>query len=194
MREVCSMAGGENRRIMEMQFEAMKDEHGVKKDDDAPKKPKPSNHRSENSRKIAALYEDAAEYEEELEAFEKELEIINENQLSDTLDALVKSTPEYDGDYAVELRAVLEAGWTQKVDVDKTHPKEELELIKKSAFNDVIEKLNEEDVRDTLVKRWEMLVAIKKEHVADERAEMKLRGMKPDHIRKVYRNYHGLDD
>jgi len=26
----------------------------------------------------------------------------------------------------------------------------------------------------------------------EERAEMKLRGMKPDHIRKVYRKYHGL--
>ena len=187
------MAGGENRRIMEMQFEAMQEEHGVKKDDN-PKNPKPSNHRSENSRKIAALYEDAAEYEEELEAFEKELEIINNNTLSKILDVLVKNTPEYDGDYAIELKAVLEAGWTQKIDVEKTHPKEELTLIKELSFNEIIEKLNEEDVRETLVKRWEMLVAIKTEHVAEERAEMKLRGMKPDHIRKVYRNYHGLDD
>ena len=38
-----------------------------------------------------------------------------------------------------------------------------------------------------------MLVNIKTEHVAEERAEMKLRGMKPDHIRKVYRKYHGLE-
>jgi hypothetical protein len=188
------MAGGENRRIMEMQFEAMQEEHGVAKDADAPKKPRPSNHRSENSRKIAALYEDAAEYEEELECFEKELEIINANTLSDVLDALVKNTPEYDGDYAVELKAVLEAGWTQRVDVDSTHPKEELSLIKETIFCDAVTKLSEDDVRETLVKRWEMLVAIKTEHVAEERAEMKLRGMKPDHIRKVYRNYHGLED
>lgn len=188
------MAGGENRRIMEMQFEAMQEEHGVKKSDSDPEKPKPNNDRSPNSKKIAALYEDAAEYEEELECFEQELEIINGNDVKDIANALMKNSPEYEGDYAQELKVILEAGWTQRVDVDNTHPKEELELIKKSVFSDVLEKLNEEDVRDTLVKRWEMLVAIKKEHVADERAEMKLRGMKPDHIRKVYRKYHGLED
>ncbi len=48
-------------------------------------------------------------------------------------------------------------------------------------------------VKDVLLKRWKMLVDIKTEHVAEERAEMKLRGMKPDHIRKVYRKYHGLE-
>ena len=188
------MAGSEQKRLMELQMEALKEEHGVAKNDDATNKLRHNNDRSENSRKIAALYEDTAEYEEELACFEKELEIINENRLSDVLDALVKNTPEYDGDYAVELKAILEAGWTQRVNVDCTHPKEELALIKKTAFCDVLANLSEDDVRETLVKRWEMLVAIKSEHVAEERAEMKLRGMKPDHIRKVYRKYHGLEE
>jgi len=188
------MAGGENRRIMEMQFEAMQEEHGVKKTEAEPEKPKHNNDRSENSRKIAALYEDAAEYEEELECFKNELEIINANALKDITDALVKNSPEYDGDYVKEIKAVLEAGWTQLVEVENTHPKEELELIKGTTFSDAVVTLNEEDVRNTLVKRWEMLVAIKTEHVAEERAEMKLRGMKPDHIRKVYRKYHGLPE
>lgn len=186
--------GGENRRIMEMQFEAMQEEHADKKDESIPKKDKPNNDRSPNSKKIAALYEDAAEYEEELECFKKELEIINDNALGEIAPALIKNSPEYDGDYIVELKAVLEAGWTHLVEVENTHPQEELELIKKTEFSDAIEKLNEEDVRNILVKRWEMLVAIKTEHVADERAEMKLRGMKPDHIRKVYRKYHGLPE
>ena len=188
------MAGKENRRIMEMQFEAMQEEHGVRKDPTEPPKPKHNNDRSPNSKKIAALYEDAAEYEEELEAFKSELEIINANSLTEVLSELEKNAPEYDGDYKKELKLVLEAAWTQMVEVDNTHPQSELELIKENSFTDAIAKLNEDDVRNILLKRWEMLVAIKTEHVADERAEMKLRGMKPDHIRKVYRKYHGLGD
>lgn len=197
------MAGGENRRIMEMQMDALKEEHGVSDGDTTPKN-KHNNDRSENSRKIAKLYEDAAEYEEELEFFEKELEIINANELSTMIEALTTNPPNPEGNYEQELQMVLISHWTHFVEVAKTHPKEQLVLIEKTKICDLVATMKKEfsdyegdfetEIKEILIKRWEMLVEIKKEHVADERAEMKLRGMKPDHIRKVYRKYHGLPE
>lgn len=194
------MAGKENRRIMEMQMDALKDEHGVEIDGSANRIPK--NARSANNAKLAKLYEDAGEYEAELEGFEEELEIINDNILGDIAALLIQKFPKEERNYGEELKAVLEAGWKNLVEVEETHPKEQLELIKETDFGDVVDKFNavypeyngdfETDVRDILVKRWEFLIDIKKEHISDERAEMKLQGMKPDHIRKVYYNYHGL--
>lgn len=193
------MAGGENRRIMEMQKDALKEEHGV----DGNSGPRiPANARSANNAKLAALYEDAGEYEAELACFEKEFEILNDNALGDLAMKLNENTPEYEGDYAEELFAVVMNGWTQLVEAQKTGAQEQLELLKKTAFPDMLEKLNaafpeyagdfEAEIREILVKRWEFLIDIKKEHIADERADMKLQGMKPDHIRKVYYNYHGV--
>ncbi|CAA6827043.1 MAG: Unknown protein [uncultured Sulfurovum sp.] len=183
------MADEAQTRLLELQMADLKASYGIA--EDAPRSTT-NNDRSENSRKIAALYEDAAEYEEELETFEKELEIVQNNEVKDIVNSLVETFPDYEGDYAKELKAVLEAYWTQFVEVDKTHPEEELEQIKSlepSEYNDQLST----KVKSALIKRWEMLVSIKKEHVAEERAEMKLRGMKPDHIRKVYRKYHGLE-
>ena len=196
------MAGKENRRIMEMQMDALKEEHGV--EIDSSKNRIPKNARSANNAKLAALYEDAGEYEAELICFEAEFEILNDNALGDLVMKLNENTPEYEGDYTEELSAVVVNGWTQLVEVQKTHPKEQLELLNQIAFSDMLEKLNaafseyagdfETEIREILVKRWEFLIDIKKEHIADERAEMKLQGMKPDHIRKVYRNFHGILD
>lgn len=197
-----TMAGKENRRIMEMQMDALKDEHGV--EIDSSKNRIPKNARSANNAKLAKLYEDAGEYEAELACFEEELDIINDNKLGDVATLLTQKFPNEERNYAQEVKDVLEAGWKNLVEVEKTHPKEQFELIKETDFCDVAEKLNatypeysgdfETDIRDILVKRWEFLVDIKKEHIADERAEMKLQGMKPDHIRKVYRNFHGIVD
>ena len=61
------MAGEENRRIMEMQMDALKEEHGV--DIDSSKSGIPKNARSANNAKLAALYEDAGEYEAELNKY-----------------------------------------------------------------------------------------------------------------------------
>lgn len=197
------MADEEQTRLLELQMEELRASYGIKIDKTAPKNPKSDNSRSANSEKIAKLYEDAAEYEEELKCFEDELVVINANELKDIPSALTKAFPDYDGNYSNELKVVLEAGWTYLVEVEKTHPQEALEIIKETEFTDALEKLNtrfsdptndfETDIRNILVKRWEMLVSIKKEHVKEELAEMKLRGMKPDHIRKVYRKFHGLD-
>jgi len=193
------MAGGENRRIMEMQKDALKEEHGV----DVSSGPRiPANARSANNAKIAALYEDAAEYEAELQVFEVEFEILNENTLGDLVVKLNENTPEYEGDYAEELATIVVNAWNQLVEDQKTDAGEQLELLKQTAFSDMVEKLNtafpeyagdfEAEIREILVKRWEFLIDIKKEHIADERADMKLQGMKPDHIRKVYYNYNGV--
>lgn len=194
------MAGDENRRIMEMQKDALKEEHGMGGEDSGPRIP--ANARSANNAKIAALYNDAGEYEAELQAFEAEFDILNNNTLGDLVMKLDENTPEYEGNYAEELATTVVNAWTQLVEVEKTHPVEQLELLKQTAFSDMIDKLNasfsdyvgdfEAEIREVLVKRWEFLIDIKKEHIADERADMKLRGMKPDHIRKVYYNYQGI--
>lgn len=198
------MANEEQKRLLELQKEELKAVHGIDQGDATSKKRIPKNARSENNAKIAKLYEDAAEYEEELECFEKEFEVINDNALKDIPKAMNKEFPKEDGSYEKELKSILEAGWKNLVEVEETHPKEQLELIRETDFCDVAAKLNaaypeyngdfETDIKNVLIKRWEFLIDIKKEHIKDERAEMKLQGMKPDHIRKVYRNYHGLLD
>jgi len=183
------MADEAQTRLLELQMADLKASYGIA--EDAPRSTT-NNDRSANSAKIAKLYEDAAEYEEELETFKAELEIVNSNELKDISIALNEKFPDYEGDYLKELKAVLEAHWTQFVEVDKTHPVEQLTLIKETEFSDYDAEFTTE-VKNVLIKRWNMLVDIKTEHIKEERAEMKLRGMKPDHIRKVYRKYHGLE-
>lgn len=190
------------KRLLELQMEELKESYGIKREDSDVERP--SNARSEANAKIAKLYEDAAEYEEELECFEEELEIINTNELRDVTAVLIQKSPNGEGNYAQELKDVLEAGWTHLVEVKKTHPKEQLELIKETEFCDVVERLNavypeyngdfETEVRDILVKRWETLISIKKEHIQEEREDIEeYRGLKPDYAKGVYKKYHGIE-
>lgn len=185
------MAGKENRRIMEMQMDALKEEHGV--EIDSSKNRIPKNARSANNAKLAALYEDAGEYEAELKGFEAEFEILNDNALKDLVVKLNANAPEYEGDYAKEISDVVVNGFTQLVEVENTHTQEQLDRVKNTGFSEYIGDF-EVEIKEILVKRWAFLIDIKKEHIKDERAEMKLQGMKPDHIRKVYRNFHGIVD
>ena len=190
------------KRLLELQMEELKASFGIKKEDSDVERP--SNARSEANAKIAKLYEDAAEYEEELEGFEEELEVINTNELKDIAAALNQKFPNYEGNYAQELKAVLEAGWTHFVEVAQTHSKEQLELIKETEFGDLVERFNavypeyngdfETEVRDLLVKRWDTLIAIKKEHIQEEREDIEeYRGLKPDYAKGVYKKYHGIE-
>jgi hypothetical protein len=177
----------EARRLMEIQKDALKEEHGV----DTSSAPRiPANARSANNEKIAKLYDDAAEYEAELKGFEVEFEILNDNALADLVAKLNENNPEYEGNYAKEVGEVAVNGFAQLVEA-KTHTGEQLELVKQMDFTAFSGEF-ESELKEILVKRWEFLIEIKKEHVADERADMKLRGMKPDHIRKVHYNYHGV--
>lgn len=197
------MAENKQKLLLELQMEELKATYGIKPEDSIPQADRPNMNRTPEKAKIAKLYEDAAEYEEDLRCFEAELQIIDTTKIKDITHALNKEFPNYEGNYVQESKAVLEAGWTNLVEVEKTHPQEQLECIKNSELSSVLEKLNtqypnysgnfEDDIKNILIKRWEMLIAIKKEHIKEELAEMKLRGMKPDHIRKVYNKFHGLE-
>ena len=195
------MAEKKEKLYLELQMEELKATHAAEAGEDNPVPKKNSRDNSKNAG-IAKMYEDAAEYEEDLKGFEEELEIVNANELKDIAAALIQKFPNEERDYPQELRTILEMGWTHFVDVEKTHPKEQLELIKETEFGDVVEKLNaaypdyngdfEADVRDFLVKRWENLIAIKKEHIKQELAEIKTTGLKPKYVKRVYEQFHGI--
>lgn len=195
------MADKDTKRYMELQMEEMKNFHtqnAEKKDSDS----KESKSDREKEAEIARLYEDLAEYEEDLECFEKELEIVKANALKDISKVLTESLQEEERDYEQELKTVLESGWTHMVEVLQTHPKEQLEIIKNNEFSDVEKKLSaaypdysgnfETDIRNLLVQRWETLIAIKKEHIKEEIAEIKTSGLKPHYAKRVYKRYHGI--
>ncbi len=188
------------KRYLELQMEELKAAHA----DTAEENTAPKNNDKVNSKnaEIAKMYEDAAEYEANLKGFEEELEIVNTNALKDIAAALVQKFPNEERDYGQELKVIVETGWTHLVDVEKTHPKEQLELIKETEFGDVVEKLNaaypeyngdfEADVRNFLVKRWENLIAITQEHIKQELAEIKTTGLKPKYVKRVYEQFHGI--
>ena len=195
------MADKKTTRYMELQMAELKAAHAEEAGEENPVPKKNSRDNSKNA-EIAKMYEDAAEYEEDLKGFEEELEIVNANELKDIAASLIKKFPNEERDYAQELRTILETGWTYFVDVEKTHPKEQLELIKETEFGDIVEKLSvaypdyngdfEAAVRDLLVKRWENLIAIKKEHIKQELAEIKTTGLKPKYVKRVYEQFHGI--
>lgn len=196
------MADKETKRYMEMQMEEMKSFHAdnTEKQEATSKK---KNDDREKEAEIARLYEDLAEYEEDLECFENELEVVKSNQLKAISKALTENFPDEDRNYEQELKVVLEAAWTDMVEVQKTHPDEQLAIIKENDFCDIEEKLNtaypeyegsfETDIRNILIKRWELLIAIKKEHIKEEIAEIKTSGLKPNYAKRVYKRYHGID-
>lgn len=196
------MADKETKRYMEMQMEEMKSFHAdnTEKQEATSKK---KNDDREKEAEIARLYEDLAEYEEDLECFENELEVVKSNELKAISKALTENFPDEDRNYEQELKVVLEAAWTDMVEVQKTHPEEQLAIIKENDFCDIEEKLNtaypeyegsfETDIRNILIKRWELLIAIKKEHIKEEIAEIKTSGLKPNYAKRVYKRYHGID-
>jgi len=195
------MAEQKTKRYLELQMEELKAEHAVDEAESTPKKPK--DNRGKNG-DIAKLYDDAAEYEEDLKGFEEELEIVNANGLKDIAAALIHKFPNEDEDrnYTQELNTILDIGWRHFIEVEKTHPTEQLAIIKETEFGDVVEKLSaaypnydgdfETDVRALLVKRWENLIAIKKEHISQELAEIKTSGLKPKYVKRVYEQFHGI--
>lgn len=196
------MAEQKTKRYLELQMEELKAAHAEAEGEENNAAPKKNTKDNSKNAEIAKMYEDAAEYEEGLKAFEEELAIVNANTLKDIAAALIQKFPNEERDYAQELSNVLVMGWTHLVEVEKTHPKEQLELIKETEFGDVVEKLNAEypdytgdfeaDVRNFLVKRWENLIAITKEHLKEELAEIKTTGLKPKYVKRVYEQFHGI--
>ena len=196
------MAEQKTKRYLELQMEELKAAHAEAEGEENNTVPKKNTKDNSKNAEIAKMYEDAAEYEEGLKAFEEELEIVNANALKDIAAALIQKFPNEERDYVQELKTILEMGWTHLVEVEKTHPKEQLELIKETEFGDVVEKLNavypdytgdfEADVRNFLVKRWENLIAITKDHIKEELAEIKTTGLKPKYVKRVYEQFHGI--
>ena len=191
--------------LKELQMQELRESYGIEPEEEinTPEYIKARNAQKEKNAKIAALYDDIAEYEKNLKGFQAELELIKENALKDIATALREKFPNEERDYAKELGAVLEAGWTQLVEVAQSHPKEQLELICQTEFGDVAGKLNaqypeyggdfESEIRGILVKRWEILIETIKEHIKDEKYDMKIRGLKPDYVEGVYKKYHGIE-
>jgi hypothetical protein len=112
-----------------------------KKNDAAAKK---SAEQHQKNIELAKLYEDAYEYEEELASFEAELEVVNANKIEELASALTKELPDEQRDYEKELQGILVATWTYKVETKKTHPQEQLDLIKECTLFNVVEKLRSE--------------------------------------------------
>jgi len=195
------MAKEETKLYLEMQMDELKSSLEDKEEKTSPKKTK---EKDPQHAEMAKLYEDAAEYEEDLRIFEEELEIVNSNPLNKIASALIKTFPEEDKerDYKKELNNIIDIGWTHAVEVQKTHPIEQLSLVKETEFSDVVDKLSatypeyegnfEDEVRSLLVKRWENLIAIKEEHVKQEHAEIKTAGLKPKFVKRAYQQYHGI--
>jgi len=198
------MAAKETKRYLELQMEELKEVYGVTEEEKqaSEEKLKKLEKQREKNAEIAKMYEDAAEYEEDLKGFEEELAIVKITPLKDIAVELRVKFPEEERDYADELNVILETGWKHFVEVENSHPQEQLELIKSTDFADVLEKLCEmypayegdfeSDIRELLIKRWENLVAIKKEHVSQELAEIKTTGLKPKYVKRVYEQYHGI--
>ena len=205
------MADDSKKLYLELQMDELKAALGIEEDDSARASNKAKieelkqiaakNNREKNA-DVAKLYEDAAEYEKELESFEKELEIINANELKNIAETLTLKLPDEVRNYAEELKAILVAGWTQLVEVEQTHPIEQLELIKETEFCDVVEKFTstypgynddfERNVKGILLKRWETLIAIKKGHIEEEMEEIYIAGLKPSFVKRIYKEFHGI--
>jgi hypothetical protein len=200
------MAEEKGKRFLELQMDELLEMHGeVREVDEAAEEAKrKALAYQEADAEVAGLYADVYEYQEDLKCFEAELEILKEKELSEILPAFLNleiQSSDEDRNHEEELQAVLVAGWTNRVENEKTHPAEQLELIKATPFVEVVEKMKtafpdyeniETDIKNVLVKRWDFLVQIKKDHIKEEIGDLKVRGLKPHYAERVYKRYHGL--
>lgn len=193
------MANEDTQRYMEMQMDELKSTMQSVKEST----PKVSKKNEGKNAEIAALYEDAAECEKDIEGFQAELDIVNSSELKNIVASLTKELPNDERDYEKELKDILEASWKHFVEVENTHPKEEFEFIRETKLPDIIEKFSssfpeyngnfEMEVKALLVKRLEALIAIKKEHLKEEITDIKISGLKPTYAKRIYKQYHGID-
>jgi hypothetical protein len=186
----------DSKSLMQHQMEAIKDIYGndieiIENEEEIDKSGQ------EQDREIAELYEDLYQYKMDLACFEKELELVKENDLFSLLDALEKE--KFDTrDYKQDLLGVLEHNWKQKCEQGIIN-NDQLSVFENKNFNEVLQKLidlNSQDILDPLksdfIKRWELLIEIKKEHIKDETAEIKVTGLKPYYAERVYKRFHGI--
>ncbi|PHR56553.1 MAG: hypothetical protein COA44_08065 [Arcobacter sp.] len=157
---------------------------------------------SDKDIELAKMYENIAECEIELLAFEKELTIIKANELKDLAEALNQELPDKDRQYAQELQGILISTWEHKVEVKKTHPLEQLDLIKETPLCEVVEKLCArfpdyegdfaKDVKATFIDRLEALMSIKKDHIDEDIEDIYIAGIKPSYVKRIYKQVNGI--
>jgi len=197
-----NMAEQKRKRYLELQMEELKEAHAdnIAQNSTTEKKVNP-NHNAKNAA-IAEMYNDAAEYEADLKGFEDELFLVNKHPFKDIATEMHKAFPKEERDFLSELNTIVELGWQDFVEVQKTHPLEQFELIKATDFTQLIEVFNakfpeyagdfEADARVLLAQRWERLINIKKEHIKQEVYEINTSGLKAKYVKRVYQKYHGL--
>jgi len=207
------MADNSKKLYMEMQMDELKSTLAAQEDEDdldpleemikeqAASKKK-VNKNTEKERELAKMYEDAYIYEQELDTFEKELEVVKANNLKDIATALREAFPELIKDYENEFKASLVTAWKHNIEVKKSRPKEQLELIEKTKFIEIVETFNstypdyegnfENEVKLVLVKRWEMFIDIKKSEIEEEHEEIYIAGIKPSYVKRIYKQVHGI--
>lgn len=196
------MATEETKRYMELQMEELKKACAVTEEKNPTPKKKNNNNNSKNA-EIAKLYEDAAEYEEDLKGFEAELEIITTNSFTDIPKLLIENFSNDERDYAQEIKNLLEFTWKNYIQEQKTDAKEQLQIIQSTKLSDLINILTqtypeyegdfETEIKELLITRWKTLIAIKKEHIKEEIAEIKIMGLKPNYVQRIYKQYHGIE-
>lgn len=196
------MATEETKRYMELQMEELKKVCAVTEEENPTPKKKNNNNNSKNA-EIAKLYEDAAEYEEDLKGFEAELEIITTNSFTDIPKLLIENFSNDERDYAQEIKNLLEFTWKNYIQEQKTDAKEQLQIIQSTKLSDLINILAqtypeyegdfETEIKELLITRWKTLIAIKKEHIKEEIAEIKIMGLKPNYVQRIYKQYHGIE-
>ncbi|MDF1880136.1 hypothetical protein JHD50_02265 [Sulfurimonas sp. MAG313] len=168
----------------------------------AASKKKKVNVNSEKEKELAKMYIDAYEYEQELELFEKEMAIVRANDLKDIASALRQEFPEVRRDYEAEFKQTLVTAWTHNVEVKQLRPQEQLDLIKKTEFIEIVKAFEsafpdyeanfESEVKLILVKKWEVLIGIKKNEIEEELEEIYIAGLKPSYVKRIYKQVNGL--
>ena len=121
------MATQETKRYMEMQMQELKEACAVNEEEQQPAPKKTNNNNSKNA-EIAKLYEDAAEYEEDLKGFEAELEIVRANKFADIPTLLVEKFSSDERDYVQEIKNLLELTWKNYIEDEKQDAKEQLQI------------------------------------------------------------------
>ena len=189
------------KRYLDMQLDELKEMVGVEIEKDEAYRQRKSG--QPEDLEIATLYADAAEYEAELVRFEQELEILKANDVKALTTAMAERFADEAQNYAQELKAVVETGWKQLVEVARTHPAEQLMLIRETDFESIPEKLAgafpgyegdfEAEIKGMLLQRWAMYIEVKKEHIKEEIGYIKALGLKPHYAKKVYKRYHGIE-
>lgn len=181
---------------MQHQMDELREVHGANSEINIKNK-KVEQSGQEKDREIAELYEDLYQYKQDLKCFEDELALINRHEVEELLD-IFEDYKLDSRDYNKDLIGIIEHHLQQKLEKGE-YEASTLELLKGKNFQHTIEALVKtntieilSELKDTFIKRWEILIEIKKEHIKEEEKEIKVRGLKPYYAERVYKRYHGI--